>query len=269
MSIQSINNGSLQLSDLIISNEKYSNSSGYAPSTATFSAGLTSTSIFVPAISAETMTIGTSPDVATIGCTNVGILSVPSLSVGGNETIANSLTVGPNIVDGTDYSFIKATNINIANSSNLEESVDLKCTTNDILSVPNLSVGGNATIDNSLTVGPNVVEGVNYSFLSSPSYTGGIYAYQTLSTRSVPANGTSTYTTSVPFNPFTGWSNLSTAACIPIVTPLCDYAMGIQSITITNTVGQPGFVDVAVLLYNAWSGAQNAYGINVLLFYQP
>jgi len=234
MSVASINNGTLQLSDLIISNEKYSNSAGYLASTATFSAGLTGTSIFVPEITATTITIGESPDIATLSfvdgtglncdqgfgainvkigespdvvtlqCTADGVLSVPSLAVGGNATVANSLTVGPNIVGGTDYSYISATNINIVNSSNLEESVDLKCTglnemnvqsillgttdpdtsvllqctTSNELSVPDLAVGGNATITNSLVVGPNIVGGTDYSYISASSYTGGLGRFQ-------------------------------------------------------------------------------------------
>jgi hypothetical protein len=65
MSVASINNGTLQLSDLIISNEKYSNSAGYTPSTSTFSASLTGTSIYVPTIAGNEITLSslTPPDV--------------------------------------------------------------------------------------------------------------------------------------------------------------------------------------------------------------
>jgi hypothetical protein len=47
MSVASLNNGSLQLSELVISNEKYSNATGYVASSSTFSAGLTGTSLSV------------------------------------------------------------------------------------------------------------------------------------------------------------------------------------------------------------------------------
>ena len=203
MSVASINNGTLQLSDLIVSNEKYSNSAGYAPSTSSFTAGLTGTN-----------------------------LAVGSLTLlGGNQP----------------YPTITAK----SGTAN------------------NVSIGGDINIGNNLVINPNVVGSVLYNGVTSPAYGGGIYAYQALETRSVPANGTTNYTTSVPFNPFNGWSDVSTENCIAMVMPYCDYALGIQSITITNTVGQSGYVTVDVLLYNAWQGAQNAYGVNVLLFYQP
>jgi hypothetical protein len=208
MGVVSINNGTLQLNELLISNEKYSNSAGYVPSTSSFTAGLTGTNL---AVGSLTLLGGNQP-YPTITATSG---TVNNVSIGGDINIGDNLVINPNFV-----------------------------------------------------VNPGV-PAILYNGVTSPAYGGGMYAYQALETRPVPANGTSTYTTSVPFNPFPGWADYSTSNCIPIVTPLCDYALGIQSVTITQTVGQPGYITIAVLLYNAWQGTQNAYGVNVLLFYQP
>jgi hypothetical protein len=109
MSVASINNGTLQLSDLIVSNEKYSNSSGYIPSTATFSAGLTGTSIYVPAISATDVTIGTSPNTATLSFVDgIGLscdqgFGAPDLNVNGSliQSDNNIINVNSLSINGT------------------------------------------------------------------------------------------------------------------------------------------------------------------------
>jgi hypothetical protein len=242
MSVASINNGTLQLSDLIVSNEKYSNSAGYAPSTATFSAGLTGTSIFVPAISATEITIPslTPPDAGykinsysnvvalTAGSASVTPtllltnsvdtieLSVPSngvLEVNGNVRIDEPGTTGyvnlnctgqgelnvETLVVGTDglqtslYSYAPGVlqirgNLQLFEPGSTSTYVNLNCTTNDTLSVSNLVVNGdaeinlvvdgNATIGNSLVVGPNIVGGVDYSYMKASYYTGGLGRFQ-------------------------------------------------------------------------------------------
>jgi len=50
MSVQSITNGQLQLSELIVSNEKYSNATGYVASSSSFSSSVDGTSLTVPNI---------------------------------------------------------------------------------------------------------------------------------------------------------------------------------------------------------------------------
>lgn len=57
MSVASLNNGSLQLSELVISNEKYSNATGYVASSSTFSSGVTGTSLSVGAFKATSIGI--------------------------------------------------------------------------------------------------------------------------------------------------------------------------------------------------------------------
>lgn len=51
MSVQSLNNGQLQLSELVISNEKYTGAAGYVASSSTFSSSVNGTSLTVPEIS--------------------------------------------------------------------------------------------------------------------------------------------------------------------------------------------------------------------------
>ena len=50
MSVASLNNGQLQLSELVISNEKYSNATGYVASSSTFTSNTTGTSLTTPEI---------------------------------------------------------------------------------------------------------------------------------------------------------------------------------------------------------------------------
>ena len=113
MSVASLNNGQLQLSELVISNDKYSNATGYVASSSTFSSSTSGTSLSVPSISATT-TIST-PQVSfpfgTINGTAGGACNITSnglalfnpssavtvLSVGG----ANNLTVGNGTTTGT------------------------------------------------------------------------------------------------------------------------------------------------------------------------
>jgi hypothetical protein len=91
MSVASINNGTLQLNELIISNEKYSNSAGYAPSTSSFTAGLTGTNL---AVGSLTLLGGNQPYptiTATSGQAN-------NVSIGGDINIGNNLFINPNVV---------------------------------------------------------------------------------------------------------------------------------------------------------------------------
>jgi hypothetical protein len=91
MSVASINNGTLQLSDLIISNEKYSNSAGYAPSTSSFTAGLTGTNL---AVGSLTLLGGNQP-YPTITATSGAVNNV---SIGGDINIGGNLVINPNVV---------------------------------------------------------------------------------------------------------------------------------------------------------------------------
>jgi hypothetical protein len=73
MSVQSITNGQLQLSELIVSNEKYSNATGYLASQATINSGKTRVSMTVPLFSTEQVTIA-------------GAGNTQSVTIGSNST---------------------------------------------------------------------------------------------------------------------------------------------------------------------------------------
>jgi len=76
MSVASVNNGSLQLSELVISNEKYSAASGYVASQSTFTSSNTSTSLNSNTISAVSQVISPSFQLSLGGSTT----SKPALS---------------------------------------------------------------------------------------------------------------------------------------------------------------------------------------------
>jgi len=108
MSVASLNNGSLQLAELVVSNEKYSNASGYAAASSSFVAGLTGTSLSVDGpVSANsfTTTIGgtsTFDNITAIGnVTSGGIVSADSFSTtnAGTSTFDNITTIG-NVTSG-------------------------------------------------------------------------------------------------------------------------------------------------------------------------
>ena len=109
MSIQSLNNGQLQLSELVISNEKYTGATGYVASTSSFSSSVDGTSLTVPEISASSITSFGSISAATFSTTNAGtsifdnISAVGSVSVTGNitSTAGNISAVGLKINNST------------------------------------------------------------------------------------------------------------------------------------------------------------------------
>jgi len=86
MSVASVNNGSLQLSELVISNEKYSAASGYVASSSTFSAGVTGT----------TLQFGIEPNNVNLYSNGPGSLIVEgTLTTDGNVTVQGTeLTLG-------------------------------------------------------------------------------------------------------------------------------------------------------------------------------
>jgi hypothetical protein len=58
MSVASVTNKTLQLAELVISNEKFTGATGYVASSSSFSAGVTGTSLDVPNITVDTLTTG-------------------------------------------------------------------------------------------------------------------------------------------------------------------------------------------------------------------
>ena len=126
MSVASLNNGSLQLAELVVSNEKYSNASGYAAASSSFVAGLTGTSLSVDGpVSANsfTTTIGgtsTFDNITTIGnVTSGGIVSADSFSTttAGTSTfnivsITGALTCQGIVASGT----LSVPTLNVSNN---------------------------------------------------------------------------------------------------------------------------------------------------------
>jgi hypothetical protein len=91
MSVASLNNGSLQLSELVISNEKYSNATGYLASSSTFSASLSETSLATTSI--------TLPNDCVLTSNASGGLLVNGEPVGGGGGGAvNSVIAGDGII---------------------------------------------------------------------------------------------------------------------------------------------------------------------------
>jgi len=81
MSVASVKNGSLQLSELIISNEKFSNANGYTPTSSSFSSSVNNVSLDVPSISSDTIILGVSPNTVELSAES------NTLSVGGGNSI--------------------------------------------------------------------------------------------------------------------------------------------------------------------------------------
>lgn len=77
MSVASVKNGSLQLSELVISNEKYSNATGYVASSSSFSSSVSGTEL----------TLGADPVSVNLSCNGAGSLIVAgTLTTLGNAT---------------------------------------------------------------------------------------------------------------------------------------------------------------------------------------
>ena len=92
MSVASLNNGSLQLAELIISNEKYSNAAGFISSSSSFTAGLTGTQL----------TLGADPSSVNLLCNGPGSLIVEgTITTLGNATFeSGTLILGEQGVTG-------------------------------------------------------------------------------------------------------------------------------------------------------------------------
>jgi len=109
MSVASVNNGSLQLSELIISNEKYSNATGYVASSSTFSSSTSGVSIASITVgvpeSSTTLTSNGNDSLVVNGGTgpiNCGALYCGNANFSGVETTATGLTFCRNISNGNN-----------------------------------------------------------------------------------------------------------------------------------------------------------------------
>ena len=90
MSVASLNNGQLQLSELVISNEKYSNSTGYVASSSVFSSAVNNTYLNIDGTIASLtglLQLGTSPVDIQLSCTSDNVLTI-----GGSATATGSFS---------------------------------------------------------------------------------------------------------------------------------------------------------------------------------
>jgi hypothetical protein len=86
MSVASLKDGQLQLSELVISNEKYSAASGYVASTSSFSASVDGTSLTVPEISVSgDIKCAVSSNSGTTAFNTPGLTITRNVSNSGNE----------------------------------------------------------------------------------------------------------------------------------------------------------------------------------------
>jgi hypothetical protein len=97
MSVASLNNGSLQLSELVISNEKYSNATGYVASSSTFSAGVTGTSLSVSGSidAGTTLIVGNESVISAISGGGLSFQSGTGPLECGDITAKGSIILGP------------------------------------------------------------------------------------------------------------------------------------------------------------------------------
>ena len=90
MSVASLNNGQLQLSELVISNEKYSNAAGYVASSSVFSSATNNTYLNIDGTIASLtglLQLGTAPVDVQLSCTSDNVLSI-----GGSATATGSFS---------------------------------------------------------------------------------------------------------------------------------------------------------------------------------
>jgi len=182
MSVASVNNGQLQLSELVISNEKYSAASGYVASQSTFTSSNTSTSLNSNTISAVSQVISPSFQ----------------LSLGGSTTSKPALST--NSANNCVISTITGAGLTLSNPNG---SVSLTAPSANTLAVPNLNVTGSVSaatyaggianyFDNyafSIAAGtstsanftiPNFIGTAESSYVISPNGTGAEVAYSLL-----------------------------------------------------------------------------------------
>lgn len=136
MSIQSLNNGQLQLSELVISNEKYTGATGYVASSSSFSSSVAGSNLSTPQIILTNATSET-----TISCLGVNTLSTPNVSTG-NVAVNTALTLyGTPSTNNVSMACLVDNAVSIYASGQSGASVPISCLTTDILSVPNISTG--------------------------------------------------------------------------------------------------------------------------------
>lgn len=199
-----------------------------------------------------TIQLTNSVDTVQISCPSTGVLEI------GNQLRINES-------GSTNYVNVNCTGLGEANVESLligttapATNVLLQCTSINELSVPNLSASG------SVTVGPNVVGGVNYSYVNSPQFGGGIYGFKSNTPLTVPNGSSASYNITIPFSPFTGFS---LGDCVVTVNWFCDYPINYTGYGITDLGnGQ-------LQLNFAFASSVAAFpvivsGINGMIFYQ-
>jgi hypothetical protein len=144
MSVASVTNKTLQLAELVISNEKFFGATGYVASSSSFSSSVNSTSLTVPEIISPTVTVGTSSVNGSFTCTvneelnttaalNVGgLLSTATLQINGGGGSSQLTSDGTTLVCNEIFS---ATALNINNSTGINAFI-LQNLTSGFTSVP-------------------------------------------------------------------------------------------------------------------------------------
>jgi hypothetical protein len=174
MSVASVNNGSLQLSELVISNEKYSNATGYVASSSTFTSSTSGTSLSVSGdivlpsgdIIVENGGLTVSGDITCTAITGTTSVSTPLLSLKGSAgPVGNlgvnstgttlffnggggALTIGAITASGNISSTGDLTIADITASGNVSATGDLSGAN---VGVVNVTATGNITASGSVT----------------------------------------------------------------------------------------------------------------------
>lgn len=267
MSVASLKNGALQLSELIISNEKYSNSAGYVASSASFKSSLTDTSISVPTISATEIVLN-SQNVGSdyqLGCYN-SLLSINTGDITATPQIqltngAGNISVILNCPSNNVLQMptLEASNITLSTTSGTNPQI-----TGDNSVVNQINFSGNINIGSSITCSNNVVGSVCYNTLVFPQYAGGIYGFKSDTPLTVTNGQSGTYTITIPFNPFDGFL---LGNCVVTLNWFSEYPLNYSGYGITS-LGN-GQVE---LNFTFWNNQENfpiiLSGINGMIFYQ-
>jgi len=271
MSVASLNNGQLQLAELVISNEKYSNASGYIASSSSFSSSVSGTQL----------TLGADPTSVNLLCNGPGSLIVEgTITTNGGLTAQNgTLTLGTSpasvVLTGTTGTLTVTGGIT-ANGADINGNL-----TTDSLTVGSASAAGTAVFQlassnpsnfvnmSVSSTNPNFVNistGITTGTINASYYGGGLYAVQYNTPVSVPANSSVNISIpNLPYNPIAGWSAASIYPQFTIVSQFGE--LGLSAISLVKDAG--GLLDITLTVYNPnATNPQNLTLINGLLFYQ-
>ena len=141
MSVASVTNKTLQLAELVISNEKFTGATGYVASSSSFSSSVAGSNLSTPQI---VLTNDTSE--TTLSCLGVDTLSTPNVSTG-NVSVNTALTLyGTPSTNNVSMACITDNQISLFQSGQSGANVSFGCSASGILNV----VGGVTTAINGI-----------------------------------------------------------------------------------------------------------------------